>query len=154
MARQNGLLDDVVDNQWQVIQENANNALQVAKMKLHGKDRWTKEDYEFLFLVKKGIIKIPKGPIWDPTTHMLGGSNASNLSRGLFNVMRWLGPGIKGSKYQHAQDPFPDVEDVSIRGNEADDFLGAGITDTARRYDLAPKSSSKSGAAGQGPPWA
>lgn len=112
IARQNGLLDGVVKSQWDIIQENVNNALQVAKMKVNGRDRWTSEDYQFAFMVKKGIIKIPKGPIWEPKTHMIDKDNASSIKRGLFNVKRWFGSPLDGSDMQYMEDPFPELGDV------------------------------------------
>lgn len=105
------MLKGYTEQQWDVVQENAHNQLQVAKMKIHGVDRWTEDDYKFAFLVKKGIIKIPKGPIWNPQTHMMGGNNEDNIKRGLFNVKRWLGNSIS-SMDPYAEDPFPELAEA------------------------------------------
>lgn len=84
------------------------NALQVAKQKMMGIDQWGPEEYKFAFLVKKGLIHIPGGPIWDPKTHMRGNTNEQAIQRGFFNVRRWLGGAISPLD-PHVQDPFPDL---------------------------------------------
>lgn len=122
-----GLLDDYFDERWELIKENGHNEMQVAKMKLYGRDRWTKEDYVLLWKIKTGVIQLPLGPLWDPKTHMLGGTNESNKQRGLFNVKRWILKTASGRYLHKHQDPFPDIANpLESPGNAFQTSLGLG----------------------------
>lgn len=94
------------------MKENVHNMMQVAKMKLFGRDRWTEEDYEFLWKLKSGNIILPRGDIWDPKTHQLAPNNEAAIKRGLFNVARWVGETWGGRYLRKSQDPFPDIPNV------------------------------------------
>ncbi len=143
LARQNGLLQDYDNEQIEILTENINNVLEVAKMRALGRDRWGPEQYKLAFMIKHGIIKLPAGdkPLWDPEAHMMGESDESAIKRGLFNVRRWLGT-VKGGQYlRYHQDPFPDLPNLdqwdAQGGTALASMFGAGSK--GPRWDQFPR---------------
>ena len=143
LARQQGLLQDYDKEQVEILEENIKNVLEVAKMRALGRDRWGPEQYQLAFMIKHGIIKLPRGdkPLWDPEAHMMGESDESAIKRGLFNVRRWLGQTRGGQYLRTNQDPFPDLPNLdqwdSVSGGLGRQLFNAGHKEG--RWDQVPR---------------
>lgn len=143
LARTNGLLADHDDQQLEILNENIENVRKVAVMKAKGADRWGPEEMKFAFAIKSGLIKLPPAdkPLWNPEAHMLGLSQEEAVSRGLFNVKRWLGDQKSAEYLQRNQDPFPDLPKLNSWGNNYLPINGPpiGAGTKANRWDLFPR---------------
>lgn len=145
IARQNGLLADYDDEQLEILRENIANVQKAAEMRAKGRDRWGPEEYKFAFAIKSGLIRLPDKdkPLWDPDAHMLGLTPNQAVSRGLFNVKRWLGDQKSAEYLQINNDPFPDLPKLDAWGGTSlpaiADF-GAGSKSQGSRWDLRPRS--------------
>ena len=57
------------DPQEQLLEQKLNDCNKFAKIRLRGPQ--SEDDWEFMYMVETGVIKLPKGPIYDPFNEAL-----------------------------------------------------------------------------------
>ena len=121
------MLGDWYDQRLEVIDYYHDMSRRIARMRLLGTAAWTKEDYELAFAIKAGYLRLPNGALYLPESYTFGETPDQQVKRGLFNVRRWVGDNVNGTRLRNLQDPFPDLPTSVLagRGLGAQD-LGAG----------------------------
>jgi hypothetical protein len=119
IAREKGLLGEYYNDRLELIDHMHELSRRVARMKLLGVAAWDKEDYELAYAIKTGIVKLPKGELFNPESYMMDKDNAAAAKRGLLNIRRYTPYRVD---YFGKQDPFPNLPaDPSAYGNSTVD---------------------------------
>jgi hypothetical protein len=108
LAREKGLLKEYFDSREKTIDYWHEISRQIAKMRLLGRSYWGPEDYRLAFAIKTGVLKLPKGSLFDPKSYLLGEASEANIKRGFFNPLR-LFKGLRSRYLRTHEDPFPDL---------------------------------------------
>lgn len=143
IAREKGLLGEYYNDRLELIDHMHELSRRVARMKLLGVAAWDKEDYELAYAIKTGIVKLPKGELFNPESYLLDKDVKSAMRRGLFNVRRYTEPRLD---YFGKQDPFPNLpNDPTAYGSSTvgQDFLTGkrwmGLVGPDDRFRNAPR---------------
>lgn len=81
------IFPEFLREQESIIDERLDLAGRVAKLRLRGPV--SADDFNLLYLLNNGTIKLPKGNIWDPVDWKPTSSAAEIKARGLFNPLRY-----------------------------------------------------------------
>lgn len=94
------ILPDFYKKREAEIEKQAELQTRLAMIRLRGYPKDAKE-LSLVFAVKKGLIDLPEGAIWEPSRW--NGANRPNLARGFFNPLRYT---FGASAYSNVDDMF------------------------------------------------
>jgi hypothetical protein len=125
LARDKGILSDYFTTREETIDKYHDLSKQIAKMRLRGRSAWTAEDYQLAYAIKSGVIKLPQGSLFNPTSYLLDDpkdADADNAKRGFFNPKRLFS--TMSSKYlRDKEDPFPELGGVNPQPDDNISFV-------------------------------
>ena len=77
---------DYFEARMNAIDNAAQNSAQFAKIRLRGPQSMS--DFAFLWAVETGRLKLPVGPLWDPSSYMQGRNSEDNYEYAAFNPFK------------------------------------------------------------------